>query len=370
MAGNDHSRPPFTLSRRDVLAGTLAAPVFGRPFSVTADDRVMLGAGPNGLAVPKMGVGCWAWGDKTGVWGYGGYDKSLSDETIAEAFKASIDKGVNFFDTAEVYGNGVSEEILGRLIKGLPAAQREKVTVATKFYPVDPGNNLPRLSLPKDLLSALDNSLTRLQMPSVDLYQIHAPLLPESPESVADALAEAVKSGRAKSVGVSNYALAEMLPIYNRLDKQHGIKLASNQVELSLLRQLPVTGGLLRESRKLGVGILAYSPLAMGRLTGKYGKGNKPSGSRFFGKAKPEQLEPLLASMAQIAEARGKTVAQVALNWVVCQGAVPIPGAKNAKQAADNAGALGWELTEEELRALAGLGKEGKTNPWQHDGKV
>ena len=138
--------------------------------------------------------------------------------------------------------------------------------VATKFYPVDPRYNIPRSA--KDLLPALDASLARLRVESVDLYQIHNPGF-LSGRAIGEALAEAVKSGRCKAVGVSNYALDEMMPVYRALEKE-GIPLASNQVEFSLLRQLPRTGGLLSACRDLGVGILAYSPLGMGRLTGKY----------------------------------------------------------------------------------------------------
>mmetsp|Transcript_96853 Transcript_96853/g.141672 ORF Transcript_96853/g.141672 Transcript_96853/m.141672 type:complete len:165 (-) Transcript_96853:271-765(-) len=161
-----------------------------------------------------------------------------------------------------------------------------------------------------------------------------------------------------------------MMPIYKVLEKK-GIPLASNQVEFSLLRQLPETGGLLSACKDLGVGILAYSPLGMGRLTGKFNKDKKAPNGRFFGRVNDQQLEVLLAKMREIGALHGgKTPAQVALNWLICKGVVPIPGAKNSKQAADNAGALGWRMTEDEVRQLGALGKEGGSNIWQHDGRV
>jgi len=241
------------------------------------------------------------------------------------------------------------------------------VQVATKFYPVDPKTNIPRRAI--DILPALDQSLGRLGLNSVDLYQIHNPGF-LSGKAVGEALAEAVMSGRCKAVGVSNYALEEMMPIYKALEKK-GIPLASNQIEFSLLRQLPKTGGLISACQDLGVGILAYSPLGMGRLTGKYNKDKKAPNGRFFGRVDDQKLAVLLAKMRDIgAQHGGKTPAQVALNWLICNGVVPIPGAKNQKQAADNAGALGWRMTDDEVQELASLGKEGGSNIWQHDGRV
>ena len=156
------------------------------------------------MPAPQMGVGCWAWGDD-GVWGYKGYDKALTLESIEAAFRASLEEGVTFFDTAEVYGMGESERIIGNIIKGLSAEERSRVQVASKFYPVDPASSLPRINVKKDLLNALDASLARLQLDHVDLYQIHGPLMVENGAAVGDALAEAVISGRCKAVGVSNY---------------------------------------------------------------------------------------------------------------------------------------------------------------------
>jgi len=329
----------------------------------------MFGEGPKGIPAPQIGVGTWAWGDDS-VWGYKSYDKSLTFDSIEAAFRTSIEQGVTFFDTAEIYGNGESERIIGKLIKSLPESERKKIQVASKFYPVDPTTSLPRINVKKDLIAALDATLQRLQLDHIDLYQMHAPLTIENGAVVGDALAEAVRSGRCKAVGVSNYNLKELMPVYEEL-KAKGIPLASNQIEFSLLRTLPKTGGMIDACNKLGIATLAYSPLGMGRLTGKYSKSNKPSGSRFFGKAKPEVLDPLLAKLREVGERNGgKTPAQVSLNWIMTQGAVPIPGAKNADQALQNAGALGWRMSGEDAQGLTSLAQLGKTNVWQHDGAL
>lgn len=336
--------------------------------SDTSFENVKLGKGESSLVVPPLGIGAWSWGDQ-GVWGYGGYDKEFTDASIEAAFQAAVKSGVTFFDTAEVYGEGRSEELLGQLLRGLPAADRTAAVVASKFYPVDPRTSLPRLNLPGDLITALDASRRRLGVDRIDLYQIHAPLVAAAPEAVGDALVEAILSGRCKAVGVSNYALDELLPLQRRLERR-GLSLASNQVEYSLLRQLPETSGLLSACRDMGIGTIAYSPLAMGRLTGKYSAANRPKGTRFFSNYPMDKIEPLLSAMREIGERHGgKTPAQVALNWLMCKGAIPIPGAKNAKQAADNAGALGWRLGPEEVDRLAALGRIGGTSVWQHDGR-
>jgi len=342
------ARPIWT--RRTAIAGAILAPpayLLSAPASSSAASAsVKLGKGGQGLLVPEMGVGAWSWGDQT-TWGYGTVG-GANQESIAAAYQACIANGITLIDTAEIYGNGVSETILGKLLAATPPAQRSKIQIATKFFPSDPNTDMPRSA--KELIPALDASLRRLQVKQVDLYQIHGPGLLSDGTQIGLALAEAVQSGRCKAVGVSNFALDEMMPVYTALEKQ-GIPLASNQIEFSLLRQLPKTGGLLAACNDLGIGILAYSPLGMGRLTGKYGPAKKklPIG-RTFGRVPAGTLDPLLAKMREIGAKHGeKTPAQVALNWLICNSVVPIPGAKNAQQARDNAGALGWRLTSDEV---------------------
>jgi aryl-alcohol dehydrogenase-like predicted oxidoreductase len=134
-----------------------------------------------------------------------------------------------------------------------------------------------------------------------------------------------------------------------------GVPLACNEVELSLLKRAPLASGLLAACRELGVTLIAYRPLAMGMLGGKYSVEHPPAGIRslMFGRSYLGRLQPLIASMKQIGEGHGgKTVSQVAINWVICKGALPIPGAKSEGQARENAGAMGWRLTEVELAAL------------------
>jgi aryl-alcohol dehydrogenase-like predicted oxidoreductase len=172
-----------------------------------------------------------------------------------------------------------------------------------------------------------------------------------------DALAETVKAGKVRQVGISNYSTDQMQRAYDRL-ASHGVALASNQVEYSLLQRAPETNGVLEASRDLGVTLIAYSPIAQGLLTGKYGPGVRPSGlvrrmGRAFGEQNLRKIEPVLNILREIGAAHNKQPAQVALNWLITQRNVfPIPGAKNGRQARQNAGALGWEMTDEEAEML------------------
>lgn len=309
-----------------------------------------------------LGVGTWAWGDE-GVWGMGGYDSALTEATIAEAWESSIDRGVTLFDTAEVYGRGESERIIGRLLAADPA-RRDSLVIATKFMPLP-----QKLKVGTALRSALLASLERLGLERVDLYQLHGPVSLRSASALADALAAVVHEGLVRAVGVSNYSVREMRRIHAELARRD-VPLGSNQVEFSLLRRRPETTGLLAECRRLGVVPLAYSPIGQGRLTGKYSAANPPPGRRGFSAHPMERIEPVVATLREIGEAHDRTPSQVALRWIIDKGAVPIPGAKNGPQASDNAGALGWELTADELAALDAVALEGtnslRNRVWQH----
>jgi aryl-alcohol dehydrogenase-like predicted oxidoreductase len=298
------------------------------------------------LNVAPLGVGAWAWGT-TRLWGYGKeYDRS----DVGEAFRASMAEGVTLVDTAEMYGNGASERIIGEILREDDFARTP--VIATKFAP------LPYRFSARSLLKAVDKSLERLGIETIDLYQIHFPNPIFKIRSLMDALAETVKAGKVRRVGVSNYGADQMRRAHDRL-ASHGVSLASNQVEYSLLKRAPETNGVLEASRDLGVTLIAYSPIAQGLLTSKYGPGgNRPSGlvrrlGRAFGEQNLKKIEPVVDILREIGEAHDKQPAQVALNWLISQrNTIPIPGAKNEHQARQNAGALGWEMSSREAEKL------------------
>jgi aryl-alcohol dehydrogenase-like predicted oxidoreductase len=291
------------------------------------------------LHVIEMGLGAWQWGDRL-VWQYGhGY----GDDDVRQAFQASLEEGIRFIDTAEIYGNGRSERLLGQFLK----ETEQPVLVATKFLPFP--WRFGKGSLPK----ALKGSLARLGLESVDLYQIHSPTPLMSTDTMMEGLAECVKSGMTRTVGVSNFNPSRMLAAYSALAR-HNIPLASNQVHYSLLNRTVEKDGTLARCKELGIRLIAYSPLEQGLLTGKYAPGSPPRGSRsrIYTHLLP-RIGGLLKLMTQIGQDHGgKLNSQVALNWVICKEALPIPGAKNAGQAQENAGSLGWRLTDEEMKRL------------------
>ena len=314
------------------------------------------------VTIPLLGVGTWAWGDSS-TWGMGTYDTDLTRDSIREAWEASVDAGVTLFDTAEVYGGGESERIIGALSAGDPVRAGSMV-LATKFMP-----SPWKLNVRGALLASLRASLTRLGADAVDLYQIHGPISLRSHAALADALAAAHGEGLVRAVGVSNYSIRETRSIAAALERR-GLRLATNQIEFSLLRRAPETSGLLAACADLGVVPLAYSPIGQGRLTGKYSAAHPPPGKRNFSNHPMEVVDGIVAELSAIGEAHGRVPAQVALNWVIAKGAVPIPGAKNRHQAEENAGALGWRLDGDEIArldraALPGIRSLGN-RVWQH----
>jgi aryl-alcohol dehydrogenase-like predicted oxidoreductase len=294
----------------------------------------------------------------------GGYDAGLTRDTIRDAWDASIDAGVTLFDTAEVYGRGESERIIGSLLAADPG-RAARTVIATKFMP-----SPRKLNVRRALLASLRASLGRLGLPSVDLYQIHGPISLRSHTVLADALAAAHDEGLVRAVGVSNYSVKETRAMADALGR-HGLRLATNQIEFSLLRRSPETGGLLSACADLGVVPLAYSPIGQGRLTGKYSAADPPPGKRTFSDHPMELVDAIVSELRSIGDAQGgRTPSQVALNWIIAKGAVPIPGAKNRTQAEENAGALGWALDGDEVARLDRAALPGIRNlssrVWQH----
>ncbi len=287
----------------------------------------------------ELGLGASAWGDRV-IWQYG---ITHTDADLEQAFLASVDEGISFIDTAEIYGSGRSERLIGRFARD---ADRP-VVVGTKFFP------WPWRLTAGSVVAALRGSLQRLGMDSVALYQVHRATPLHRPEAVMESMLGCLDAGLTRALGVSNFGEAEMLRAYSILAR-HNVQLASNQVHYSLLSRRVEKDGLLARCRELRIRLIAYSPLEMGLLTGKYGPDKPPPGSRAVRYALMlNRITPLLKLMTKIGQDHGgRSSAQVALNWLICKGALPIPGAKNQAQARQNAGALGWRLSSEEVAEL------------------
>jgi aryl-alcohol dehydrogenase-like predicted oxidoreductase len=277
-------------------------------------EKQLRSLGATGIAVSPLGIG-------TNKWTYG-----KNDQVVLEAFQASLDEGMNFVDTAEIYGSGKSERLVGACVKhdGRPTI------LASKYLP------LPWHGFRK----ALDGSLARLGVPSIDLYYLHFPLT--NIEAAMDQMAQAVQEGKIRAVGVSNCNAKQMQRAAERLARYH-IPLAANEVYYNLLHRQPEFNGVLDACRELNVALVAYMPLASGQLvpntsSSRRGKGN-------------QELHRVLQTIAQ---QRGKSTSQVALNWLLqrSEHIIPIPGATSARHARENADTLTWQLSDEEFRAI------------------
>jgi aryl-alcohol dehydrogenase-like predicted oxidoreductase len=310
-------------------------------------EETSMRLGTTDVRVSRLGIGAMVWGDMSTAprWNpaRNAYGPTGTAEEQREALEVSLAAGVNFVDTAAMYGKGASERRVGELTSG------RDVVVATKF----PFGFLSRAS---SLPVALDGSLARLRRTTIDLYQIHYPFRWMSVPTLMELMAEAVEAGKIRAVGVSNYDARQMRTAHAEL-AQRGIPLASNQVEYSLLHRDPETDGVLDACRELGVTLIAYMPLASGALTGKYSATARPAGWRrytsyFRGKSLAAQAG-LVELLREIGARHDGTPGQVAVRWLIQQdGVLPIPGAKNASQAAQNAGALTFTLDPAEADAL------------------
>jgi aryl-alcohol dehydrogenase-like predicted oxidoreductase len=303
--------------------------------------------GSTGIRVPKIGVGTANWGDpaRFGRFDLGqmAYGPVGSLEEQRGAVDASIALGAGLFDTAGMYGGGASEHILGALLRD------KRALIATKFP------SRLRSSRAGDLPQELERSLSRLGRSSVDLYQVHSPFPWLSIPRVMERMGDAVSAGKIRAVGVSNFSAAQ-LRLAHRALAARGIPLATIQVAYSLLQRGPETNGVLDTCRELGVTLIAYKPLAMGALSGRYADGARPDGFRrylsVFRAKNRDKLSRPLALLNEIARGYQRTSTQVALRWLIQRGVLPIPGAKNAEQAQQNAGALMFSLTASDVEAL------------------
>jgi len=301
------------------------------------------------LSFPAMGCGTWAWGNQL-LWGY---DESM-DEELQGVFNLCVSNGVTLFDTGDSYGtgrlNGRSESLLGKFTQAYQGVNKDNISIATKLaaYPW----RWTRQAMVKACLS----STQRLGR-NVDLVQMHwstANYAPWQELGLLDGLADLYEQGLVRGVGLSNYGPKRLQRVYKKL-ADRGVPITTLQVQYSLLSTYPVTQLKLKDfCDQLGIKLIAYSPLALGILTGKYQeKSSLPPGIRglLFRQLLPG-VRSLLECLRDVAESRNKTMSQVAINWCICKGTIPIPGAKSVAQARENIGALGWRLDAGEIAAL------------------
>lgn len=300
------------------------------------------------MEITPIGLGTWQFAQGTG------FDRfvyqGLPQEETNAIVKTALQGGINWFDTAEAYGWGRSERSLATALAAAGAPDDE-VLVATKWFPA--------LRTAASIGRTIVRRRQCLKPYSIGLFQVHQPIALSSVERQMDAMADLVEMGLVRSVGVSNFNAAWMRRAHAALEAR-GLPLASNQVKVSLMDRHIEVNGVLEAARELGVTIIAWSPLEMGVLTGKFHKDpsllkSRPAGRRGFLRLQLERSRELVAALQEIAAGNGVSPAVVALSWVVNfygETVVAIPGATKVSQAEQNVQANLFKLPAEEMERL------------------
>ncbi len=310
--------------------------------------------GHSDLLATPIGIGVMQFAGGEGFWRYM-FEDTLQAEKD-EIIKAALDGGVNWFDTAELYGFGRSERFLAKALENNEVPDAD-VIIADKWWP------FPRFA--GSIGRTIDTRLLNLAPYTLDLHQIHWPNSLSSVEAQMDQMADLVEAGKIRAVGVSNFGADYTRRAHQALVKR-GLGLASNQVQFNLIDRSIESNGILQAAKDLGVTIIAYSPLASGLLTGKYHKdpqalANTPFGRRMRLSNQIEETRELIEALDEIAQAHNVTIGQAALNWVIHfhgETVVAIPGASKVSHARESAGVLNFRLTDEEMDRLDQLSEK------------
>jgi 1-deoxyxylulose-5-phosphate synthase len=301
--------------------------------------------GSSGLKVSRICLGCMSFGS--------GFDWMIPEEPSFAVIRKALDLGITFFDTADVYSAGESEQILGQALREF-GVKRDDVVIATKVYqPFGPGPNQRGLSR-KHIMASIDDSLRRLGMEYVDLYQIHRFDLETPVEETLEALTDVIKSGKARYIGASTMWAYQLAKLLYTADRLHLARFVSMQNNYSLLYR-EEEREMIPLCRDEGVGLIPYSPIGGGLLAGSRRTGTVRSHSvmardRFTRKAD----EAVIDAVATVASQRGVAPAEIAIAWLLAQPGVtaPIVGATKASHLDDSVKAVGTRLTAEETTKL------------------
>lgn len=304
--------------------------------------------GKTDIEITPIGLGTWQFSEGRTI--HGLIWPKIEEGETNEIVKTALDGGINWFDTAEAYGGGRSERGLARALTNAGKTSND-VIVATKWQPI--------MRTARSIGKTIDQRLENLSPFSIDLHQVHNPASFSSVDAEMNAMADLVESRKIRSVGVSNFS-ADRMRQANEALARRGLRLASNQVKYSLLDRHIEDDGVLDAAKELGVTIIAYSPLEMGLLTGKFHRDpdllrKRPIGRRFTLRRKVERSRPVVQALEEIAKKHDATAAQVALSWLVNfngEVVVAIPGASRPDQARESAGALELALSDEEMQRI------------------
>lgn len=306
--------------------------------------------GRSGIMVTPIGLGCWQFSKQNNM--AGKFWPNLEDDLIDRIVALSLEGGINWFDTAEVYGNGASEKALSKALQTAGKKPGE-VLIATKWWPM--------FRFAVNIIKTIDERINALAPFPIDLYQVHQSWSFSNEKKEMSAMAELLNRKLIKSIGVSNFSAEKMKSAWEALDKI-GIPLASNQMPYSLLNRKIESNGVMDMAKKLGISIIAYSPLAQGVVTGKFHDNPELIKNIGFRKSnplfKPEGLKKSLPVVSLVKELAGKyqvTPSQIALNWLIHfhgNTVVAIPGATKEIHVKENTGALSFKLSDEDMMRL------------------
>ncbi len=301
------------------------------------------------IEVSPIGIGVMMWaGGKGIIWGR---MPAIPDETKNTLIKEAYEGGVNFFDTAEMYGSGHSESSLAAALT-VNSIEDKDVVIGTKWRP------FPRRA--RNMRKSIKDRIKHLHPYSIDLFMIHLPYSFSSIKTQMNEMISLVQSNKIQSIGVSNFSEDQMREAHEVLEK-HGIPLAANQVHYSLLRRNIERNGILNAAKELGITIIAYTPLGQGLLTGKYHANPTLLEKKFFffrrgAKKRLEKSTQLIETMIEIGKSYNATPSQVALNWLITyngETVVAIPGATKLGHAQESSGAMTFQLNQSEMNEIA-----------------
>jgi len=306
--------------------------------------------GQSNLMLSPLGIGTWQFSNSGGTW------DQVNEDTVYQILQYALSHGMNWIDTAEIYGNGISESMIGKALKRLESEQSANYEpfIATKWFPV--------LRSAKSIPATIQKRLDCLQRQVIDLYQIHQPTSRSPLKKQMHEMANLVERGLIKNIGVSNFTASGMRKA-DRFLQEYGLRLASNQVKYNLLHRKPEKNRVLDTAKELGISIIAYSPLQQGVLTGRFHKSPddilKVSKLRKFhshlGTKELYRTQPLIETLEKLGKEYGKTPAQISLNWLIhSQGDVvfAIPGATKLEQMKSNVEGLSFELSHKDIELL------------------
>ncbi len=313
-----------------------------------------LGSGK--IMVSPLGLGCWQFSQGQGL--IGSYWANVDQGKANAIVEAAREGGVNWFDTAELYGKGRSEQVLAAALSASGARDGD-VVVATKWNPL--------FRTARSIGTTIGTRQANLAPFSIDLHQVHQPLSFSSVESQMNAMADLVDAGAIRAVGVSNFSAAGMRRAHAALVKR-GLTLGSNQMHYSLLHRNIERNGVMQAAKELGVTIIAYSPLAQGLLSGRFHEDPRQMKGLGMRRLAPgfrarniERTRPLITALQEIGRGHGVSAAQIALAWLITfhgDTVTAIPGATSVAQARSNAAAMRVALSAAELSRLDVLSRD------------